>query len=140
MTDGEILSANPDASYLFAVAECYPRSGNQQDDRVYAVCVVDVSTSKIIIGQVLTTSDFRVRSFCFCTSFTFRALLHSLQKIVNHWRCQFRPIYLRMGQFGLCFILNGSKKFSLSGTVELVESYLFFLYTYKLLNRIVSKA
>lgn len=45
LTDGDLLSANPDASYLFAVAE-------NQHDRVYGVCVVDVATSKIIIGQV----------------------------------------------------------------------------------------
>ncbi|PWA96876.1 MUTS-like protein (chloroplast) [Artemisia annua] len=62
LTDGEILSANPDASYLFAVAECYPRSGNQQDDRAYGVCVVDVSTSKIIIGQFKDDSECGVLS------------------------------------------------------------------------------
>ncbi|XP_024965615.1 DNA mismatch repair protein MSH6 isoform X2 [Cynara cardunculus var. scolymus] len=51
LTDGEMLSANPDASYLFAVSECYQPSGKQHDDRVYGVCVVDVATGKIIIGQ-----------------------------------------------------------------------------------------
>ncbi|GJR83688.1 DNA mismatch repair protein MSH6 [Tanacetum coccineum] len=62
LTDGEILSANPDASYLFAVAECYPGSGNQHDDRIYGVCVVDVSTSKIIIGQFKDDSECGVLS------------------------------------------------------------------------------
>lgn len=52
LTDGEMLSANPDASYLFAVAECYQASENRQDERIYGVCVVDVATNKIIIGQV----------------------------------------------------------------------------------------
>ncbi|KAK9055861.1 hypothetical protein SSX86_026948 [Deinandra increscens subsp. villosa] len=55
LTDGEMLSANPDASYIFAVAECY--DGNQQDDRIYGVCVVDVATSKIIIGQFRDDSE-----------------------------------------------------------------------------------
>ncbi|XP_071726644.1 DNA mismatch repair protein MSH6 [Rutidosis leptorrhynchoides] len=51
LTDGEMLSTNPDASYLFAVAECYQASGNKCDDRTYGVCVVDVATSKVIIGE-----------------------------------------------------------------------------------------
>ncbi|XP_076896230.1 DNA mismatch repair protein MSH6-like isoform X2 [Bidens hawaiensis] len=55
LTDGEMLSANPDASYLFAVAECYDE--NQQDERIYGVCVVDVATSKIIIGQFRDDSE-----------------------------------------------------------------------------------
>lgn len=52
LVDGEMVAANPDASYLFAVSECYEASGNQHDDRIYGVCVVDVATSKIMIGQV----------------------------------------------------------------------------------------
>ncbi|XP_076905467.1 DNA mismatch repair protein MSH6-like [Bidens hawaiensis] len=55
LTDGEMLSANPDASYLFAVSECYDE--NQQDERIYGVCVVDVATSKIIIGQFTDDSE-----------------------------------------------------------------------------------
>ncbi|XP_076885218.1 DNA mismatch repair protein MSH6-like [Bidens hawaiensis] len=55
LTDGEMLSANPDASYLFAVFECYDE--NQEDERIYGVCVVDVATSKIIIGQFTDDSD-----------------------------------------------------------------------------------
>lgn len=46
------MAANPDASYLFVVSECYEASRNQHDDRMYGVCVVDVATSKIMIGQV----------------------------------------------------------------------------------------
>ncbi|KAL4566956.1 hypothetical protein LXL04_022526 [Taraxacum kok-saghyz] len=50
LLDGEMVAANPDASYLFAVSEA---SGNQDEhgDRIYGVCVVDVATSKIMIGQ-----------------------------------------------------------------------------------------
>ncbi|KAD3068705.1 hypothetical protein R6Q59_017272 [Mikania micrantha] len=55
LTDGEMLSANPDASYLLAVAECY--DGNQQDDRTYGICVVDIATSKILIGQFRDDSE-----------------------------------------------------------------------------------
>ncbi|GJY33065.1 DNA mismatch repair protein MSH6 [Tanacetum coccineum] len=62
LTDGEIMSANPDASYLFAVSECFQGSGNQQEDRIYGVCVVDVSTSKIIIGQFKDDSECSVLS------------------------------------------------------------------------------
>ncbi|KAL7586811.1 hypothetical protein Lser_V15G41433 [Lactuca serriola] len=51
LVDGEMVAANPDASYLFAVSECHEASGNQHDDRIYGVCVVDVATSKIMIGQ-----------------------------------------------------------------------------------------
>lgn len=46
-----MLSANPDASYLMAVAECCQTSANQQE-RIFGVCVVDVATSKILLGQV----------------------------------------------------------------------------------------
>ncbi|KAJ0589820.1 putative DNA mismatch repair protein MutS/MSH [Helianthus annuus] len=60
LTDGEMLSTNPDASYLFAVAECYDE--NQQDDRIYGVCVVDIATSKIIIGQFSDDSECSVLS------------------------------------------------------------------------------
>ncbi|KAI3741753.1 hypothetical protein L1987_59429 [Smallanthus sonchifolius] len=55
LTDGEMLSTNPDASYMFAVAECF--DGNQQYDRIYGVCVVDIATSKIIIGQFRDDSE-----------------------------------------------------------------------------------
>lgn len=47
LTEGEMLSANPDASYLMAVTE-----NCQFEEHSFGVCVVDVATSKIILGQV----------------------------------------------------------------------------------------
>lgn len=44
-------SANPDASYLMAIAECC-QSLSSQERRIYGVCVVDVATSKFVLGQV----------------------------------------------------------------------------------------
>jgi len=52
LTEGEMLSANPDASYLMAVTEGCQRLANQNADRIFGVCVVDVTTSRIILGQV----------------------------------------------------------------------------------------
>ena len=52
LTEGEMLSANPDASYLMAVSEGCQRLANQNADRIFGVCVVDVTTSRIILGQV----------------------------------------------------------------------------------------
>ncbi|KAK1396208.1 hypothetical protein POM88_007701 [Heracleum sosnowskyi] len=51
LTEGELQSANPDASYLMAVAE-FCQSLSDQECRIFGVCVVDVATSKILIGQV----------------------------------------------------------------------------------------
>nr|XP_043621145.1 DNA mismatch repair protein MSH6 isoform X2 [Erigeron canadensis] len=51
LTDGEMMSAHPDASYLFAISECCQASENKQNDRIYGVCVADVATSKIMIGE-----------------------------------------------------------------------------------------
>lgn len=50
LTEGEMLSANPDASYLMAVAECC-QSLSSQERRIFGICVVDVATSKILLGQ-----------------------------------------------------------------------------------------
>lgn len=52
LTEGEMLSANPDASYLMAVIENCGNPGNQLAERIFGVCMVDVSTSKIVLGQV----------------------------------------------------------------------------------------
>ncbi len=52
LTEGEMLSANPDASYVMAVAEGCKRLVNQKADRIFGVCVVDVATSRVILGQV----------------------------------------------------------------------------------------
>lgn len=52
LTDGEMLSSNPDPSYLMSVTESCQSSTNQNEKRVFGVCAVDVATSRIIIGQV----------------------------------------------------------------------------------------
>ncbi|KAL3604779.1 hypothetical protein D5086_005638 [Populus alba] len=51
LTEGELLSANPDASYLMALTENRQSLANQGLERIFGVCVVDVTTSKIILGQ-----------------------------------------------------------------------------------------
>lgn len=51
LTEGEMLSANPDAAYLMSVIENFPNLGNQLAQRIFGVCVVDVATSKIVLGQ-----------------------------------------------------------------------------------------
>lgn len=52
LTEGEVLSTNPDASYLIAVAESCQISANEKGVHEFGICVVDVATSKIILGQV----------------------------------------------------------------------------------------
>lgn len=51
LTEGEFLSANPDASYLMALTESCQSLANQGLERIFGVCVVDVTTSRIILGQ-----------------------------------------------------------------------------------------
>ncbi|KAB2616323.1 DNA mismatch repair protein MSH6 [Pyrus ussuriensis x Pyrus communis] len=51
LTEGEVLSANPDASYLMAVTENSQNLANENAERVFGVCVVDVATSRVILGQ-----------------------------------------------------------------------------------------
>lgn len=50
LTEGEMLSSNPDSSYLMALVE--GTLANQNAERVFGVCVVDVATSRVILGQV----------------------------------------------------------------------------------------
>lgn len=52
LTEGEMLSLNPDASYIMAVTENFDGLENQQAERILGVCLVDVATSRIILGQV----------------------------------------------------------------------------------------
>ena len=52
LTDGELLSAKPESSHLMALTECDSNKANEDSERVYGVCVIDVSTSRIILGQV----------------------------------------------------------------------------------------
>lgn len=53
LMEGEMLSRNPDASYTMAVTENCQSSENQQAAHIFGVCVVDVTTSKIVLGQVV---------------------------------------------------------------------------------------
>ncbi|XP_047334362.1 DNA mismatch repair protein MSH6-like [Impatiens glandulifera] len=50
LTEGEILSANPEASYLMAITETC-QICLDQPERIFGVCAVDVASSKIILGQ-----------------------------------------------------------------------------------------
>ena len=52
LTEGEMLSANPDASYIMALTENCHNMGSQKEERIFGVCVVDVATSRVILGQV----------------------------------------------------------------------------------------
>ncbi|KAL5863022.1 hypothetical protein ACOSQ3_000536 [Xanthoceras sorbifolium] len=52
LIEGELLSANPDASYLMAVTESCQSFASQSTEHLFGVCVVDVATSRIILGQV----------------------------------------------------------------------------------------
>ncbi|KAH9626876.1 hypothetical protein KSS87_002276 [Heliosperma pusillum] len=51
LTDGE-LSTNVDASYIISVTERCPASSDNKQEIVYGVCVVDVATSRVIVGQM----------------------------------------------------------------------------------------
>ncbi|KAL3648107.1 hypothetical protein CASFOL_009075 [Castilleja foliolosa] len=57
LTEGEMLSTNPDASYLLAVTESCLTSANEQGVHVFGICVVDVATSKIVLGQFRDDAD-----------------------------------------------------------------------------------
>lgn len=53
LIEGEHLLANPDPSYLLSVTESHQQSSKKsQDTCTIGVCIVDVSTSKFIVGQV----------------------------------------------------------------------------------------
>lgn len=52
LTDGEMLLANPEASYLMAVTEKCLISENSKAERILGVCLVDAAASKITLGQV----------------------------------------------------------------------------------------
>ncbi|XP_073263557.1 DNA mismatch repair protein MSH6-like [Populus alba] len=51
LTEGELFSANPDASYLMALTASRQSLANQGLERIFGVCVVDITTSRIILGQ-----------------------------------------------------------------------------------------
>lgn len=52
LADGELMSANPEAAYLMALTEHQENHPNEMSERTYGVCVVDVATSRVILGQV----------------------------------------------------------------------------------------
>ncbi|XP_050237496.1 DNA mismatch repair protein MSH6 [Mercurialis annua] len=62
LTEGELLRANPDASYLMALTESRQNLENQNFERNFGICVVDVSTSRIILGQF--KDDAECSSLC----------------------------------------------------------------------------
>ncbi|KAG8389557.1 hypothetical protein BUALT_Bualt02G0241600 [Buddleja alternifolia] len=57
LTEGEMLSTNPDASYLMAVTESCQISTSQQGMHKFGICVVDIATSNIILGQFKDDAD-----------------------------------------------------------------------------------
>ncbi|KAJ8899053.1 hypothetical protein K2173_010206 [Erythroxylum novogranatense] len=57
LTEGELLSANPDASYLMAVAESSEHLTDKSFQRLFGVCVVDIATSRIILGQFVDNEE-----------------------------------------------------------------------------------
>ncbi|XP_054801883.1 DNA mismatch repair protein MSH6 isoform X2 [Prosopis cineraria] len=57
LTDGELLSVNPEASYLMALTECHESKEDESLERIYGVCVVDVATSRVILGQFEDDSE-----------------------------------------------------------------------------------
>ncbi|CAA0843178.1 DNA mismatch repair protein MSH6 [Striga hermonthica] len=59
LTEGEMLSTNPDAFYLLAVTEGCLTSANQQGVHIFGICVVDAATSKIVLGEFRDVADWR---------------------------------------------------------------------------------
>ncbi|XP_020521076.1 DNA mismatch repair protein MSH6 isoform X2 [Amborella trichopoda] len=52
LAEGEMMSMNPDASYLMSVTEDIHTSMDEKnDDTILGICIVDVSTSKFMLGQ-----------------------------------------------------------------------------------------
>lgn len=62
LTEGEMLSTNPDASYIMSVNESCPPSSDKEAERLYGVCIVDVTTSRVIIGQI--KDDWECSTLC----------------------------------------------------------------------------
>ncbi|XP_074317650.1 DNA mismatch repair protein MSH6-like [Silene latifolia] len=61
LTEGE-LSINVDASYIISVTEKCPVSSDNKQELVYGVCVVDVTTSRVIVGQM--KDDVECNALC----------------------------------------------------------------------------
>ncbi|PSS14723.1 DNA mismatch repair protein [Actinidia chinensis var. chinensis] len=56
LTEGEMMSANPEASYMLAVTESCQTLEHEQG-RIFGICVVDAATSKVILGQFQDDSE-----------------------------------------------------------------------------------
>ncbi|KAG8370216.1 hypothetical protein BUALT_Bualt14G0094000 [Buddleja alternifolia] len=69
LTDGEMLSTNPDASYLMAVTESCQISANHQGMHIFGICVVDIATGNVIVGQFRDDADC---SSLYCLLFDLR--------------------------------------------------------------------
>ncbi|KAL0420115.1 UNVERIFIED_CONTAM: DNA mismatch repair protein MSH6 [Sesamum radiatum] len=124
LTEGETLSTNPDASYLIAVSESCQVSANQQGVHIFGVCVVDIATSKIILGQflMLLLAELRpveiIKPAKLLCPETEKALFrHTRNPLVNElipfsefWNaektiCEVTSIYQRIGDHA-CFLLR----------------------------------
>uniref|UniRef100_A0A1J3DKR0 DNA mismatch repair protein n=1 Tax=Noccaea caerulescens TaxID=107243 RepID=A0A1J3DKR0_NOCCA len=57
LTDGDMLLTNPDASYLMALTEGGESLTDQEAEHNFGVCLVDVATKKIILGQFKDDQD-----------------------------------------------------------------------------------
>ncbi|XP_018475958.1 DNA mismatch repair protein MSH6 [Raphanus sativus] len=57
LTDGEMVLTNPDASYLMALTEGGESLTDEKAERNFGVCLVDVATKKIILGQFKDDQD-----------------------------------------------------------------------------------
>ncbi|KAK4273269.1 hypothetical protein QN277_021706 [Acacia crassicarpa] len=57
LTDGELLSANPESSYLMALTECHQNKESESLGRFYGICMVDVATCRVILGQFEDDSE-----------------------------------------------------------------------------------
>ncbi|XP_031373635.1 DNA mismatch repair protein MSH6 [Punica granatum] len=62
LTEGELLSANPEASYLMSVTESSHTYPGQKAEQILGICLVDVATSKIVLGQI--TDDLDRSALC----------------------------------------------------------------------------
>ncbi|CAN6817417.1 unnamed protein product [Brassica oleracea] len=57
LTDGEMVLTNPDASYLMALTEGGESLTDEKAEHNFGVCLVDVATKKIILGQFKDDQD-----------------------------------------------------------------------------------
>ncbi|CAL9232799.1 unnamed protein product [Arabidopsis halleri] len=57
LTDGEMLLTNPDASFLMALTEGGESLTDQTAEHNFGICLVDVATKKIMLGQFKDDQD-----------------------------------------------------------------------------------